>query len=118
MIMGSILEKHKRLSCLDFSVLCRLGYDSSIRGLVNLNDLWRFDSSTREWTWVAGSSSGNQGGVYGIKGVADALNTPGARSEAVSWVDLQGDLWLFGGKGLTQFALGGSLNDLWKYYRQ
>ena len=94
------------------------GLDSSIPGDTKLNDLWYFDSATLEWTWVSGSSLGNQGGIYGIQGVADAANTPGARTGGISWVDLQGDLWLFGGNGLTGFAIGGTLNDLWKYYRR
>lgn len=31
------------------------------------NDLWKFDGSN--WTWVKGSSTGNQVGNYGTKGV-------------------------------------------------
>ncbi len=95
-----------------------LGLDAFIPGDRKLNDLWLFDPATLEWTWVSGSSSGDQGGTYGIRGVANAANTPGARTGAVSWVDLQGDLWLFGGTGLAEFGHPGMLNDLWKYYRQ
>lgn len=43
-------------------------------------------------------------------------NVPGTRNEAVSWIDSNDKLWLFGGDGLdsvTSFG-GGSLNDLWK----
>ena len=94
-----------------------MGFDSLIPGDGMLNDLWVFDIATLQWTWVTGSDRANQGGFYGTKGVAEAGNTPGAREEAVSWVDLHGDIWLFGGNGLTSFAVGGMLNDLWRYYR-
>jgi hypothetical protein len=94
-----------------------LGRDSAIHGDTSLNDLWCFDPATLEWTWVSGNSSGNQGGVYGTKGMAEPSNVPGARTDAVSWVDPLGSLWLFGGYGFTQFAVLGQLNDLWKYIK-
>ena len=94
-----------------------MGFDSLIPGDGMLNDLWVFDIATLQWTWVTGSDRANQGGLYGTRGVAEAGNTPGAREEAVSWVDLHGDIWLFGGNGLTSFAIGGMLNDLWRFYR-
>ncbi len=77
----------------------------------SFNDLWKFDGSN--WTWVSGSDSRGQHGNYGIKGVADADNVPGARQSSVSWVDTSGNLWLFGGQGYTFY--GGPLNDLWKF---
>jgi hypothetical protein len=67
---------------------------------------------------VSGSDVGNQLGVYGIRAVAGPANTPGARSETVSWVDLHGHLWLFGGRGQASIGVGGVMNDLWKFYRQ
>jgi hypothetical protein len=41
-----------------------------------LNDLWKFDITTNEWTWMSGSSIPNQPGNYGVKGVADLLMFP------------------------------------------
>ncbi|NTV79808.1 MAG: hypothetical protein HGA24_00065 [Candidatus Aminicenantes bacterium] len=80
-----------------------------------LNDLWRFDPVTVEWTWVSGSNAVNQPGVYGTKGIADASNVPGGRLWAVSWIDLEGRLWLFGGQGTDSVvSSSGSLNDLWR----
>lgn len=83
-----------------------------------LNDLWKFSPSTKQWTWVSGSDTQGEYGVYGIKGAAAAGNVPGARSGAVSWMDSSGNLWLFGGEGPgtdpTQFATG-LFNDLWKF---
>lgn len=72
-----------------------------------LNDLWRY--SAGEWTWMSGSSGVNQVGVYGTSGNPAPGNVPGARSQAVSWTDTTGNLWLFGGDN------GYFLNDLWKY---
>lgn len=83
---------------------------------VLLNDLWKFDSNTQNWTWVSGSQNANQRGVYGTLGVGSSLNTPGARSGAVSWYDSYGNLWLFGGSGYGESGSAGNLNDLWKFY--
>jgi N-acetylneuraminic acid mutarotase len=89
------------------------GYDPS--SCCWLNDLWRYTPSTGEWTWMSGSNSENQPGVYGTKGVPAAGNVPGARSSAVSWTDSSGNFWLFGGGGDDVSGLVGDLNDLWKF---
>ncbi len=80
---------------------------------VNLQDLWKYDIATNEWTWISGSNLGNQPGVYGTKGQPDPANYPGGRGSVISWSDLSGNFWLFGGSG--QAASGsGYLNDLWR----
>ena len=89
-----------------------------------LNDLWKFNptlGTTGEWTWMGGSSTipGNnfsgQAGVYGTLGTAAPTNIPGGRYGAVSWIDAQGNFWLFGGNGIDSTGTEGDLNDLWKY---
>ena len=80
-----------------------------------LNDLWKYDPATNEWTWVSGSDIGGQAGIYGTKGTAAPSNVPGARREAVSWIDSTGKLWLFGGLGQDSAGNSGYLNDLWMY---
>ncbi len=96
-----------------------MGYGSAAGTLGWLNDLWEFDPTTKEWTWMSGSgtlicqSNGadcSQPGVYGTLGVAAAGNVPGSREYSASWLDTSGNLWLFAG-GLN---LPGS-NDLWKF---
>ncbi len=87
------------------------GYDSSSTGL--LNDLWKFDGMM--WTWVSGSASRDETGVYGSKGVANPANVPGSRWQSIGWVDGNGDLWLFGGDGFDSIGESGYLNDLWKF---
>jgi len=90
------------------------GYDSAgYNG--SLNDLWKYDPITLEWAWVSGSSANGQVGTYGTQGTAAASNIPGARFEAVSWLDSSGKLWLFGGWSYAPAGNGGGLNDLWKY---
>jgi N-acetylneuraminic acid mutarotase len=89
----------------------------------DLNDLWEFNPTTKQWTWMSGSSSvlclGNgfcgQDGVYGSRGIANGANVPGGREGALSWVDGNGNLWLFGGDGFDSSANFGLLNDLWKF---
>lgn len=76
-----------------------------------LNDLWRFDPETLEWTWMAGSESVDQPSVYGTQGIADPSNVPGARAQCASWVDPSGRLWLFGGIEKTV----PTSDDLWMY---
>jgi len=98
------------------------GYDSAGVGGA-LNDLWEFNPTTSEWTWVSGSSTVSvtgcnicgQSGVYGTQGIPAAGNTPGGRYSAVSWTDLKGDLWLFGGTGFDAKSYWGTLNDLWEF---
>jgi len=64
-----------------------------------LNDLWRYDPVMGEWTWMAGSDVINQAGTYGTLGTGSTSNIPGARSGSISWTDVSGNLWLFGGDG-------------------
>ncbi len=78
-----------------------------------LNDLWRFDGTN--WTWVSGSNTNNQPGVYGTQGVASGSNIPGARFGGASWIDASGNLWLFGGVGSDAGGSNGRLNDLWRF---
>jgi len=80
-----------------------------------LNDLWRWDSSTRMWTWVAGDKTVNSIGTYLSKGVIDSTSQPGGRSSANAWVDSNDHLWLFGGYGSDDGTKLGYLNDLWRW---
>lgn len=84
-----------------------------------LNDLWKFDTTTKEWTWMGGSNTGNANGVYGTLGTPAAGNVPGARGSegvALTWTDNSGNLWLFGGDGYGATGASDSLlNDLWRY---
>ena len=78
-----------------------------------LNDLWRWDGTN--WTWISGSDTRNQDGIYGTQGTADAANVPGARTYGISWIDASGNLWAFGGFGIDSISNTNRLNDLWRY---
>ena len=90
-----------------------------------LNDLWKYNIATSQWTWVGGDSATNivNYGIYGSRNVPSSANKPGSRSDAISWTDTGGNLWLFGGFGFARpcycQTIGGEfvghLNDLWKY---
>jgi N-acetylneuraminic acid mutarotase len=90
------------------------GFDANSAG-GSLNDLWEFNPTSKQWTWVSGSSTVNAKGDYGTPGTAAAANVPGARSGAVSWKDSSGNFWLFGGTGLDANGALGSFNDLWEF---
>jgi gliding motility-associated-like protein len=77
-----------------------------------LNDVWCYNISTNEWTWLNGSSSLNPPGNYGTKGVASASNSPPGRGIHTKWKDAQGNFWIFGG---CDMLLPGMYNDVWKY---
>jgi len=83
--------------------------------LVGLNDLWEFNPTTKVWTWMSGNSMVNASGIYGTQGVPAITNVPGNRSFAISWIDTNGNLWLFGGLGVDSTDTIGVLNDLWRY---
>ena len=84
------------------------GHDSSVSSSTNnLNDLWKFNIASGQWTWVSGANLGGQGATYGTLGVASAGNVPGSRNMGASQIDAVGNLWLFGGSG--------GLSDLWKF---
>jgi cysteine-rich repeat protein len=106
------------------------GDDGQTFGL--LNDLWKYDSKTKTWSPLTGSSSvfttvsAATNAVYPssptLYNASDwAMNpppTPGPASSAAFWADDTGGLWLFGGLGsggqayMNSFAYS---NELWRY---
>lgn len=89
------------------------GY-GAIGGAGLLNDLWKFDPSAGQWTWVAGFNTINAAGNYGTTSTT-AVRIPGARSGASVATDASGNLWLFGGNGYDVAGKRGALNDAWEY---
>ncbi|GGB24943.1 kelch repeat-containing protein [Puia dinghuensis] len=79
------------------------------------SDLWKYAPGTGLWTWVSGSNTQNNQGVYGTKNTAAAANVPGARYGHNGWVDASGNFWIFGGNGIDGSNNSGVLNDLWMY---
>ncbi|HEY4051017.1 MAG TPA: kelch repeat-containing protein [Acidobacteriaceae bacterium] len=90
------------------------GWDSKTE-TIDLNDLWKYNPRTQQWTWVGGSNVGGSSGIYGTLGTPNSANWPGAREGASSWVDANGSFWLFGGYGFDSMGNRSSLNDLWEF---
>lgn len=82
-----------------------------------LNDLWKYNLYTNQWTWVAGNDQPNRPGVYGQQGVFAPQNTPGARDNPAV-TQTNGRFYLHGGKGFNNTANAGMLNDLWVFNPQ
>lgn len=95
----------------DFWIFGGRGYDSAA-AFGPLNDLWKYVPGSG-WTWEGGANTISALGSYGAAGAA--TNVPGARYDSVSWTDLSGNFWLFGGYGVASTAASGELNDLWEY---
>ena len=101
-----------------------IGYTQNYSPASVLNDLWMFNPSTEEWTWMAGdktlgtyfSPAGyGQTGVYGASHIPQPGNIPGSRTDPATWTDSQGNLWLLGGAGFDSTGNVGALNDLWEF---
>jgi beta-lactam-binding protein with PASTA domain/N-acetylneuraminic acid mutarotase len=97
------------------------GYDSSNYNSNIQNDVWRYDSASGEWTWIAGANAdgGGSPGRYLVQGLPDAGNSPGARTSGMSWMDGAG-VWLYGGvaasplkPGAPSYTLSQGANDVW-----
>ncbi|WP_141731750.1 kelch repeat-containing protein [Oligoflexus tunisiensis] len=96
------------------------GLSSMYAGGGSMNDLWTFDPSTQQWTWVSGSTqywgsaevpAPNHYGEFGPMDMPGTFK-PGSRTGAMAFPDGNGNVWIFGGVGYGQFT-NGYLNDLW-----
>ena len=91
------------------------GHDSA-GAYDNLNDLWKYDQASNQWTWISGGNTVDQDGTYGTQGAGSTADTPGSRNNPAGWVDNQGNFWLFGGLGYAgPNSQSGLLNDLWEF---
>jgi len=103
-----------------------------------LNDLWVYNITAKQWTFVMGNTKANQTGVYEAQTVVGPVNTtgaastcgltvgltvgsnvicspvstagamPGSRWGASGWTDAGGNLWLYGGWGLDSTGTNGN----------
>ncbi len=105
------------------------GFDAS-GNLGTLDDLWTFNPISKEWAWISGSSTVagacydhdsygyncvGEPGVYGNLGVSASGNAPGGRWEPTTWVDADGQFWLYGGQGFDSQGNYGHLDDMWEF---
>lgn len=93
----------------NFWVFGGVNFNNSVMTIYN--DLWKFDITIKQWTWVHGpQAASNVSGQYGTMGISSPLNIPPARSWGANcWTGIDGKLYLFGGFGSQDF------NDLWQY---
>ncbi|KAK4530284.1 hypothetical protein CCYA_CCYA03G1141 [Cyanidiococcus yangmingshanensis] len=76
-----------------------------------LNDMWLYETTSGNWTWVSGNSTISAAPVYGPERTYGPSYNPGARYSAAFWTGENGLLWLFGGeKSPTNL-----LSDLWSF---
>ncbi len=88
-------------------------YGGLISGGQPINDLWRYNPTTAEWTWMEGTAAIGDNGIYGTQGISAPSNRPPSLGyAATSWVDNSGNLWLFGGWNSGTY---GYYSDLWEY---
>jgi len=93
------------------------GFDATGNG--SLADLWVFKNG--QWTWIKGSNSVSQNGIYGLQSNPivwpHVTSVPGSRWGAGYWIDNDGQFWMFGGEGFDASSGNGNglLNDLWRY---
>ncbi|WP_298156296.1 kelch repeat-containing protein [Flavobacterium sp.] len=79
-----------------------------------LSALWKYNIQSNTWTWMKGASNVNQNEVYVSYGIESENAAPGGRTSALSWTDAQGNLWLFGGYGVSS-SVEKPHNDIWKF---
>jgi N-acetylneuraminic acid mutarotase len=93
------------------------GATGTTGGNALLNDLWNYNPTTQQWTWVNGGQTSNNtaSAEYGTQGTGATTNVSGGRELGAGWIGSTGHLWLFGGFGYDSAGNNGDLNDLWKF---
>jgi len=83
-----------------------------IQMIYNLNDMWRFNPLTNNFTWMSGSNLADDSGSYEALCAASLNNLPVSRFESrANWVDNCGNFWIYGGAFF--FPLDFTYQDLW-----
>ena len=81
-----------------------------------MSDVWRYRVDQRDWTWLAGSSIGNQVGRFESKGIESITATPGSRSDAAGvYHEETKCFYMWAGWGFASGTTAGYLRDLWRW---
>jgi hypothetical protein len=75
------------------------------------NDLWKFNTTTNNWTWLGGSTSHTAAGSYQTA----EPDWPRSRYRARGWFDEDDNYWIFGGLFYDGVNPPYPMNDMWKY---
>lgn len=88
-----------------------------LRAWSYLNDFFVFDTATREWLQLGGSSTGARvGGTYGSYRVPSAASYPGGRESSIVWRVSTTKFFMGLGYGYVSGASSeGYLQDVWSY---
>src|SRR5690349_13535916 len=83
----------------------RIRFFSSLTILIFLHSTSAF-SQPGMWTWMKGSNTISNVGIFGTQGVSDPANNPPSVYEPCEWTDHNGNFWMLGGD---------TYNTLWKF---
>ncbi len=78
----------------------------------DLNDLIYFDTQALKWIRAGNDTTYNSSSIYGTIGISSPTNKPAARSGALPFKDLNGNLWVYGG---LKWNTNQHFGDLWRY---
>ena len=77
------------------------------------NDVWKYNHTTNEWTWMAGPQAANEQGSYNTFCNSSTGDHPAARSEDKAvYKDSNNRVWMYGG---TTANSNDNFNDLWVF---
>lgn len=80
-------------------------YNDSKQPVGILNDLWKYETATNQWTFLAGNETRNPLPSYVDEGSYSDNSSPGAR-EAASMAAVDDVIFVFGGEGLHESGYG------------
>lgn len=80
-----------------------------------LNDLWKFNPYSTQWTWIAGDNTANAPAIYNALYAKLTNAKPGSRYYLSIAADASGNIWVFGGSGYDANGNKGAMDDLWEY---
>ncbi len=61
-----------------------------------MNDLWSFEIASGNWTWLSGTNSFANKGIF--PGTVGGVGIPAARFSSAAWIGFNGDLFIFAGE--------------------
>lgn len=76
------------------------------------NELWSFNLITQSWELKKGNRKVNQKVERYAKSIESINTQPEGRKGASTWVDKNGDLWMFGGRGFDNVS---NYDQMWHF---
>ena len=79
------------------------GYGYGASNIGNLNDLWKYDVQTNQWTWIKGSNLAGQSEISAGLGISNSNNTPAGDTNSLNWTDNFHNFWLYTNGAMWKF---------------